>query len=70
MADTNFEMVRLMKELQLSCADVAKHLDVPLDVVTRWTETDSNKDQEIMPEADLRLLKYALMSENKHSHLF
>lgn len=70
MADTNQELIQLMEELQLSRDEVAKQLNVPVTVVDRWTASDGNEAQEMMPESDLRLLKYALMSENKRSHLF
>ena len=70
MTDSNRELVLLIQELDLSHAEIAGHLDVPLYRVIRWTATDGDKDQEVMPESDLRLLKYALMSENRRTHLF
>jgi DNA-directed RNA polymerase specialized sigma24 family protein len=70
MTDSNRELVLLIKELHLSHAEVAEHLDVPLSKVIRWTADDDDKNQEMMPESELRLLKYTLMAENKRSLLF
>lgn len=71
MTSTNHELVQLMKDLRLNQADVARHLDVPLDVVNRWMDTTGDQDeQEGMPESELRLLKFALMSDNRRLLLF
>jgi len=67
---TNSELVQLMNNLPLSAAEVAKTLNVPLQTVYRWTTTDMNKPNDLMPESELRLLKYSLMTENKNKHLF
>lgn len=70
MASTNLELVQLMKELNLDQTDVARHLDVPLDVVNQWMVTSGQKKGDEMPESELKLLKFALMSDNRNTHLF
>jgi hypothetical protein len=67
---TNRELVQLMKELHISCVEVAKHLCVPVGLVTRWTASDGNEDQALMPPSYLHLLKYSMMTENRRTHLF
>jgi len=69
LTDYNLELVRLMKDLSLSRAEVAKHLDVSLDVVHRWIMSAGNSDLEMMPESYLRLLKYALMRKKQAMQL-
>jgi transposase-like protein len=70
MPPTNRQLVQLMEEHGLSRADVAKKLNVAPELVGRWMVESSGSTLEIMPEAELRLLQYALMSENKRYHLF
>lgn len=70
MTSTNTELVQLMQDLHLNEADVARHLDVPLDVVNRWMKAPTDQPDSGMPESELRLLKFALMSDNRRAHLF
>lgn len=70
MPPTNRQLVRLMEEHGLSRADVAKKLNVSPELVGRWMVESNGSTLEIMPEAELRLLQYALMSENTRYHLF
>ncbi len=65
MSDTNQELLQLMKELCLSREEVSRFLSVPLLTVYQWTRTDGGKEPVFMPESELKLLKYSLMSENK-----
>jgi hypothetical protein len=70
MTYTNRELIQLMKDLSISCVDVAKHLCVPVRLVTRWMAPDGDEDQAIMPPSYLRLLKYSMMTENRRTCLF
>lgn len=70
MTSTSTELVQLMQDMHLNEADVARHLDVPLDVVNRWMMATADQPDSCMPESELRLLKFALMSDNKRAHLF
>lgn len=70
MNKSNEELIQLMKELGLSLDEVSLLLNVPLVTVYQWTRVEHGKEQEIMPESELKLLKYSLMSENKYTTLF
>lgn len=70
MNKSNEELIQLMKELSLSREKVSQLLNVPLVTVYQWTRTEGGKKQEIMPESELKLLKYSLMSENRYTTLF
>ena len=69
MTKANQELIQLMKELHINSEDVAKHLNVPVSMVTHWTTSDENENQ-AMPPSYLQLLKYSMMTENRRSHLF
>jgi len=69
MRDTNSELDRIMRELGLSCGDVARELNVLLETVEHWVAADRDKRLP-MPESELRLLQYALMTENRRYLLF
>lgn len=70
MPNTNHELVLMMKDLHLSSLDIMTCLDVPLVKVIQWTAEDGNQVQQVMPEEELHLLKFSLMTENKRSQLF
>jgi len=65
--DTNHRLQALMRANNLSASDVVEALDVAATTVTAWTEAATTLP---MPESELRLLQYALMTENKRAHLF
>lgn len=69
MSDANSELDRIMREQGLSCGDVARELDVLLETVQHWVAADRN-ERLPMPESELRLLQYALMTENRRYFLF
>lgn len=69
MSDTNAELDRIMRDLALDCSDVARELNVPLDRVMAWTSTDT-KRRSPMPESELQLLRFSVMSENRSYFLF
>ena len=54
-----------MKELGLSREEISQYLNVPLVTVYKWTRSEGGKEKVIMPESELNLLKYSLMSDNK-----
>lgn len=70
MTHCNSELIQLMHDLSLSSEEVAKYLGVSVNTVYGWTNTEGGGQQLPMPEAELRLLKYSLMSENKQTTLF
>ena len=70
MNQTNRELLRIMENLKLSCSDVATTLGLPLKQVEGWVAASDSADYLQMPEFDLRLLQYSLMTENTQSHLF
>ncbi|MBT3094306.1 MAG: hypothetical protein AB2672_07855 [Candidatus Thiodiazotropha endolucinida] len=71
MNTTNQDLCKIMHDKNLSCNDVAKVLDVPLETVEAWTcSSEENGNPVQMPELDLRMLKYSLMTENTRYHLF
>jgi len=70
MPPTNRQLVQLMEEHGLSRAEVARILDVSPELVSRWIVDNGSGSLEIMPESELRLLQYGLMSENKRYQLF
>ncbi|MCU7942205.1 MAG: hypothetical protein KZQ87_05945 [Candidatus Thiodiazotropha sp. (ex Cardiolucina cf. quadrata)] len=71
MNTTNQDLRKIMHDKNLSCNDVAKVLDVPLETVETWTcSSEENGNPVKMPELDLRMLKYSLMTENTRYHLF
>ena len=65
MPNVNQELIQLMKELGLTREEVSRYLNVPLVTVYQWARTKGGKEQIVMPESELKLLKYSLMSENK-----
>ena len=65
MSDRNRELILLMKELGLSREEISRYLNVPLVTVYKWTRSEGGKEKVIMPESELNLLKYSLMSDNK-----
>lgn len=70
MTTVNIELIQLMKKHHLSTADVAKTLNVGIEMVDGWTASNSGKQSKKMPKEELRLLQYSLMTENLRSHLF
>ena len=58
-----------MSANDLSASEVAKELDVSQATVAAWA-TEAEADCLPMPETELRLLQYALMTENRRTHLF
>jgi transcriptional regulator with XRE-family HTH domain len=69
MQDTNRKLRDLMRANDLSASEVAKELDVSQATVAAWA-TEAEADCLPMPETELRLLQYALMTENRRTHLF
>jgi transcriptional regulator with XRE-family HTH domain len=69
MQDTNRKLRDLMSANDLSASEVAKELDVSQATVAAWA-TEAEADCIPMPETELRLLQYALMTENRRTHLF
>ncbi len=69
MQDTNRVLRAIMQEHGLTFAQVARELDVSEATVEVWAAEDG-AGVENMPETELRLLQYALMTENKRWHLF
>lgn len=69
MQDTNYRLQALMQANNLSASDVARELGVARATVTSWT-AEAGAGAQSMPESELRLLQYALMTENKRTHLF
>ena len=69
MQDTNRKLQELMQANGLSVSEVARALDVADLTVTAWA-TQTSVGAEPMPESELRLLQYALMTENRRLHLF
>jgi transcriptional regulator with XRE-family HTH domain len=69
MHDTNRKLRDLMRANDLSASEVAKELDVSQATVAAWA-TEAETDRVPMPETELRLLQYALMTENTRAHLF
>ena len=69
MSDTNSELDRVMREQGLSCADVARELNILLETVENWVAADRDKRLP-MPLSELRLLQYSLMTENRRYFLF
>ncbi len=70
MTHCNSELIQLMHNLSLTPEEVAKCLGVSVNIVYGWTNTEGGEQRLPMPEAELRLLKYSLMSENKQTTLF
>ncbi|MCU7931000.1 MAG: hypothetical protein KZQ90_09380 [Candidatus Thiodiazotropha sp. (ex Codakia rugifera)] len=71
MSHTNQDLLKIMQDHKLSCADVAKALDVPLETVESWTRSQQACNSYLqMPEFDLKVLQYSLMTENTRYHLF
>lgn len=70
MVTNNTELNELMHRLKLSCEDVATTLNVPVGMIAHWSARKGSKHYMEMPDFELRLLKYALMTENKRKHLF
>ncbi|WP_316369594.1 hypothetical protein [Candidatus Thiodiazotropha sp. CDECU1] len=67
----NQDLLKIMGDKNLSCTDVAKVLNVPLETVESWTIlSEKNKTLVQIPELDLRMLQYSLMTENTRYHLF
>ena len=67
----NQDLHNIMRDKNLSSADVAKVLDVSVETVESWITTPgSTKKLVQMPDLDLRLLQYSLMTENTRYHLF
>lgn len=58
-----------MRANDLSASEVAKELDVSQATVAAWA-TEAEADRVLMPETELRLLQYALMTENRRTHPF
>lgn len=68
---TNQDILKIMHDHKLSCVDVAKTLDVPLETVESWTSSQQASNGYLqMPEFDLKMLQYSLMTENTRYHLF
>lgn len=70
MLSPNAVLVEIMADRQLNVHDIAKQLGVESSVVERWIAFAENLDGDEMPESELRLLRYALMTDNKRKHLF
>jgi len=58
-----------MQTNNLSASDFARELGVAQATVTAWT-AETGVGGQPMPESELRLLQYALMTENTRVHLF
>ncbi|MET0071948.1 MAG: hypothetical protein ABW096_18055 [Candidatus Thiodiazotropha sp.] len=70
MNQTNRELLRIMENFDLSCADVAKALGLSLQQVEGWIAPPESENYQQMSEVELRLLQYSLMTENTLNHLF
>jgi DNA-binding transcriptional regulator YiaG len=67
----NQDLHNIMRDKDLSSADVAKVLGVSVETVESWIITPgSTKKLVQMPDLDLRVLQYSLMTENTRYHLF
>lgn len=69
MSEPNDKLDQIMTELGLSCDDVAQVLNVPVTQVQAWLAVDGAQRLP-MPESELRLLSYSLMTENRRYQLF
>ena len=65
----NQRLYEIMQEHQLSVHDVALELGIAPAMVEAWMLGDGDGG-EPMPESELRLLQFGLMTENKRYHLF
>ena len=70
MTSNNMELIQIMEDSDLNTHDIAKLLNVPLETVNQWAEHREGQEQIEMPDSELRMLKYSLMTENKLSRLF
>ena len=70
MNQSNKELLKIMQEFELSSADVAKALGVPLQQVEVWIAAPESNNYQEMSQSELRLLQYSLMTENTLTHLF
>ena len=69
MHKTNSEAAKIIAEHALSDLEVARYLNVSIDLVKTWFGV-ANSQQQMMPESDLNFLKYCLMTDNNRSQLF
>lgn len=69
MHKTNNEAAKIIAEHALSDIEVARYLNVSIDLVKTWFGV-ANSQQQMMPESDLNFLKYCLMTDNNRSQLF
>ena len=70
MNQSNKELLKIMQDFELSAADVATALGLPLGQVEVWIAEPESDNYQEMSESELRLLQYSLMTENTLTHLF
>ncbi|WP_296811776.1 hypothetical protein [Thiocapsa sp.] len=69
MHDNSLILRGIMKAHALGVDDIARQLGVAPATARAWTLNDADGGA-VMPDAELKLLQYALMTENKRRHLF
>jgi transcriptional regulator with XRE-family HTH domain len=69
MHDNSRILQEIMQAHGLGIEDVARQLGVASTTARAWTLNEADGGAS-MPDAELRLLQYALMTENQRRHLF
>jgi hypothetical protein len=69
MHDNSRILQEIMQAHGLGIEDVARQLGVASATARAWTLNEADGGAS-MPDAELRLLQYALMTENQRRHLF
>lgn len=69
MHDNTRILREIMQAQALGVDDIAQQLGVAVATARAWTLNDADGGVS-MPDAELKLLQYALMTENKRPHLF
>lgn len=69
MHDNTRILHEIMQTHALGVEDIARQLGVASATAQAWTLNDADGGLS-MPDAELKLLQYALMTENKRRHLF
>lgn len=69
MHDNTRILQEIMQAHALGVDDVARQLGVAPATAHAWTLAEADGGTS-MPDAELKLLQYALMSENRRRHLF
>lgn len=69
MHDNSRILREIMKAHALGVDDIARQLGVASATARAWTLNEADGGAS-MPDAELKLLQYALMTENKRRHLF